>query len=763
MKLSDKLCLYEICVCIGIFIAIAVIVELYAAKNESRQAENITRLLQSELVGNIETRLYSVEQDVKRTVMELQQSKESTIKDGADEILKILIDNDSIITGCGIVMVPGKMPDGKEWMKYMHRNGKNVEILQLGETDYGYAGQQWYTAALNSANGAWSEPYVDKGAGECLMVTYACPMTDSDGEIFCVATADVAISYLDEQLNRLIPYPESYSFILTKKGKFLEGYPMSPYREEDRGKQKRLDLPAISSSLYAGKTDIFLGPDFICTFTPVENIDLVLCSASPLSSVTSVTSRIRIPLLIIIVSGFVILIILLQGTLRRALRPLNGLTDAAVSIGEGNFNTLIPDAPEYTDLDHLSRAMTDMRDSINRYVVEIENSTRAREHIETQLRIASDIQRSLLPAGDATFKGSQNITITISAYQESAMEVGGDLYDYVETDGRLYFIIADVSGKGIPAALMMSYAKSLFHFAAQQNMSPADIVARINGNMCSDNSSNMFVTMLVGYIDFGLQKLVIANAGHNPAVLCSCGSCKYLDLPAGLPAGVMPDMQYTETECPFTGGDTLFLYTDGMSEAVSPQGILYGQEKLIETVSAVVTNLSLPSAVVSSLAEDIRCYCDNVYSDDITMLCISASAPSEVSLNLKYEISEIERLLHKIQEVAKREEWSNSLLNNIMLVAEEAVSNVINHSHPADPADCIEFRLSFDGNVVVLLISDTGEEFNPLDDSPEVDTTLPLEQRKVGGLGIFLIRQIAEKVEYIRAGEKNNLKITINL
>lgn len=761
MKLSDKLCLYEICVSISIFIAIAVILELYAAKNESKQAEDVTRLLQKELVGNIDTRLYSVEQNVKRTVKELPYFSVSTIKNKSGEFLQILIDNDSIILGCGIVMVPDKIPDSREWMEYIHRSSNSIERLQLGGTDYDYTSKQWYTAALNSDNGVWSEPYVDKGAGESLMVTYACPVKSADGNTFCVVTADVAISFLDEQLNRLIPYPESYSFILTRGGKFLEGYPMNPYRDEDREKRKKLDLLAISSSLQTGKTDVMFGSDFICTFTPVENIDLVLCTASPLSSVVSVTSRIRIPLFIILVSGFVILIILLRETLRRALRPLNGLTEAAVCIGEGDFNTRIPEASEYSDLDHLGRAMTDMRDSIVRYVAEIEESTRERERLEIQLHIARDIQRSLLPAGEAEFKGIQNRILSLSAYQESAMEVGGDLYDYVQTEGRLYFIIADVSGKGIPAALMMCYVKSLFHFAAQQGLSPADIVGRINNNMCTDNSSNMFVTMLVGYIDPDLQRMVIANAGHNPAVVCTPESCRYLDLPAGLPVGVMSDMIYTETDCIFSDGYTLFLYTDGMSEAENSHGEFYGQEKLLNRVSEAVTTLFAPSVVVSSLAEELRLYCDNVYSDDITMLCISVSTQSEISMSLKYEIPEIEMLLSEIGNISSREGWNDHLQNNVMLVAEEAVSNVINYSHPANPIDRIDFRLLYAGNVAEIVISDTGNAFNPLDNEPEVNTDSPLEQRKVGGLGIFLIRQLSEKVEYARAGDRNILKITI--
>lgn len=762
MKLSDKLCLYEVLVSIAIFIAIAVVVETYAVRSESRQAEYVTRLLQKELVDNIEIRLDGVEHTLQRISKKVQSESEDYVEHEAGQILEIMIDGDSIVKGGSVAIVPDAAKGRGEWMLYTHREEDDTLVSkQLGDTGYGYTKQQWYTAPLKTGMGVWSDPYIDKGAGECLMVTYSYPMKDADGNIFALLTADVALDDLDENLNRLIPYPQSYTFTMTKDGKVLSGYPQTLYDESDRGRGKNLDISAIFTSLEPGKTSVVTGKEFICTFTPIDNIDIVLATASPLKSVTSVTSQIRLPLLTIIVLGFVILIILLRFTMKRAMKPLNGLTQAAIEIGDGKFDTPLPDAPEYSDIDQLGKAMKYMEESINKYIAEIEESAKARERMASQLRIAREIQRSLLPKANESFSMGGGGKLILSAYQESAQEVGGDLYDYVETHGRLYFIIADVSGKGIPASLMMSYVKSLFHFAAQQNMPAADIVARINDNMCADNPNNMFVTMLVGYMQPEEHKMVIANAGHNPAVLCTAGACRYLELPAGLPVGVMPDMPYSETECTIGTGDTLFVYTDGMSEAENPDGVLFGQDRLIESVGNAVAKFSTPSEIVESLAEEIRQYSDNVYADDITMICISMPETPELILNLRYDVAEIDRLLAAVQAEAKRAEWSDSLLNNVMLAAEEAVVNVINYATPANNDDTVDFRLLCNDGAVEISVSDSGPEFDPLRQAPEVDTDLPLEERKVGGLGIFLIRSLAETVEYARKDGRNILKIKL--
>lgn len=760
MKLSDKLSLYIVCTSIGIFIAIAFMVEFYATRSEAKQGEHITRLLQTELAGNLENRLYTVEQNVKRTVKAIQAGKIENIKKNAPAFLDILLESDSIIEGCSITFVPDSSGNGEEWMEYLHWDGNKKRMAQLGETDYKYTERQWYNAPLQSKKGEWSQPYDDQGGGECLMLTYAYPVKDASGRIVCEVTADIALSMLDKQLHHLIPYAKSYSFTLTKDGRLLDGYPMNPYNTSDR--QRKKDFTQISESLKSGKRIVMQGTEYICTFTPMEDINLVICTASPKNSIRSVTTRIRLPLLLILTAGFIILILTLRITLKRTMKPLNRLTKAAIDIGNGNLDTEIPQISEYADLQQLRDAMAYMTTSIRRYIAEIEESTRAREQMATQLRIASDIQRSLLPPAEIKLRHDEKaLQLHLYATQECALEVGGDLYDYVVCKDSLYFIMADVSGKGIPAALMMSYVKSLFHFAAQMNLQPSEIASRINDNMCADNQCNMFVTFQVGCIDTVSKKLVMSNAGHNPAVMCHGSECLYLDLPPGLAAGIMPGMEYTQHEFNFSPGCSLFLYTDGASEAEDADGVLYGQDHLLETVSEAIKRQDSPASVISSIADKLRKYCGNSFSDDLTMLCISASIQKSLKMNLDYERSEIERLSTAILDMLKACNGDDAITNKTVLVAEEAVSNIINHSLPDNPGATIDFEMNVSDDKIDITIADKGPRFNPLSEAPEVDTTLSLDERKIGGLGIFLIRKLSDSISYDYHDKSNYLKITI--
>ncbi|MDE6695144.1 MAG: SpoIIE family protein phosphatase, partial [Bacteroidales bacterium] len=351
--------------------------------------------------------------------------------------------------------------------------------------------------------------------------------------------------------------------------------------------------------------------------------------------------------------------------------------------------------------------------------------------------------------------------LRLSAFQVSAEEVGGDLYDYVATDKSLYFIIADVSGKGIPAALMMSYVKSLFHFAAQQKLQPSEIVARINDNMCADNPNDMFVTLQVGYIDTAAEKLVISNAGHNPAILRSALGCSYLNLPAALAVGILPNFPYTQQEIPFVSGDTLFMYTDGLSEAENPQKVFYGQERLLQTVTTAISTQPSTTAIVASIGDEIKKYSANNYSDDITMLCLSTFPNDGIRMQLRYDVAELEPLMTAIREIGISDKWDADFVQKIMLVAEEAVTNIIHHSPVPHPEEPIEFDLRTENERVVMTIQDHGAEFNPLKHDTEVDTTLDWEQREIGGLGIFLMRRLSESIGYRYHNHKNILTIIL--
>lgn len=590
-------------------------------------------------------------------------------------------------------------------------------------------------------------------------MTFTSSLIDSRGDTIGFITAAIALSTLDEEASRLIPYGHTSTFILADDGTMLDFWPENtPLRADIKQIKESPDFgkyPVASKEITVG------GEQYICSYTSIKGLNLKVCTVTPISSIRHVTTRIKFPILLIITLGFLILVCVLRAIMSRHLKPLASLTKAANKIGEGDFEVELPDMTGYTDLRQLCDAMAHMTQSLRQYIIRTTEAARLRERMASELDIARSIQQSMLPQPAGEIAGADGRpAITIGAMQESALEVGGDLYDYLELDGSLYFIIADVSGKGIPAAMMMTYIKSLFHFAAQQKLQPGEIVSTLNENMCENNINNMFATLLAGRIDIADSRMVIANAGHTPAVVAAGGMARLLNLPPGLPVGIMPEVTYTQKECVFEPGTTLFMYTDGLSEAEDSAGRQFGIDRVVASVNAAGDD---PSTIVSTLSEEINKFSVSHQADDITMLCIKAPIQNSVSLSLGYDVREILRMNVLIESFAKSHHWTDDALNNVTLIAEEVVSNVINHSVDVPAESEIRFELCQTADEVRLIVIDPGHRFNPLENRPEVDVTLSLEERRVGGLGIFLVCSLADACEYEYKDGHNHLTIRIKM
>ena len=189
---------------------------------------------------------------------------------------------------------------------------------------------------------------------------------------------------------------------------------------------------------------------------------------------------------------------------------------------------------------------------------------------------------SLSPSGER----EAMLQLTVAASLQPAREVSGDLYDYLPVGNKLVFAIADVSDKGVPASLVMSQIKNLFHFIASGNPQPAAILDELNRSLASNNPHNMFVTMIIGVADPIRQTLTLANAGHNPPVMISGGEARLLRLDSGIALGVLEDIAYTQQEFAFRNSDMVFLYTDGLTEATDSTGVEYGEERLVKTIDS---------------------------------------------------------------------------------------------------------------------------------------------------------------------------------
>ena len=248
---------------------------------------------------------------------------------------------------------------------------------------------------------------------------------------------------------------------------------------------------------------------------------------------------------------------------------------------------------------------------------QLEETTIAKERIESDLRIARDIQMSMVPS---TFPDRPDLDLYAS--MTPAKEVGGDLYGYVLSDDKLYFALGDVSGKGVPASLFMAQATRLFRTLAAQGMMPAEIATRINDALSGDdNERGMFVTMFLGLLDLTTGHLDFCNAGHNPPVLIGDGTTEFIEMIPNAPIGLWPEMEFEGEEIADITNRPLFIYTDGLNEAENRQQEQFSDEKLLEILQT--TPFESSEKTIELLRDEVEKHRDGAEpNDDLTMLCV---------------------------------------------------------------------------------------------------------------------------------------------
>ena len=367
-----------------------------------------------------------------------------------------------------------------------------------------------------------------------------------------------------------------------------------------------------------------------------------------------------------------------------------------------------------------------------------------------ELKMATDIQLAAIPSVFPPFPDETSFDIWAS--MDTAKEVGGDFYDFYFTGSdRVLFLVADVSGKGVPAAMFMMRAKALIKSVAQTGKQIGQVFEEANDALCEGNSSNTFVTVWAGELNVRTGHVSYVNAGHNPPIVRLGGKVEYLRSRPSLVLGAMAGARYRVQELQLEPGDAIYLYTDGIVEQHNAAGELYGENRLIETVSGCAKRRD---GLLSAVMDDVRRHAAGAeQADDCTQLVLRYRGTPE-TFSREYKPT-MEDLAKASTDLAKALEGVPDDCANIMMVAaDEIFANIVRYSGATDWTLAVERAHHPDG--VRLVITDNGKPFDPLSHR-DPDTTLCADDREVGGLGILIVKKTMSPVTYRRNNDRNIL------
>lgn len=623
--------------------------------------------------------------------------------------------------GCGISFKPGYYKDkGRLFEPYALRTDTGVVCLQIAGENFDYTKDGFYKDIKEKKANSWVGPYDDIYL-EMRLVSYAVPIYEFTGDTVAVLGVDLDTESLGDTLNYRHIYPSSFELLLTEEGELIAGPADSTLRKEvefvtslinDSTAERRLSSNGRSKIIDFDTRDRD-GAVFVANMRGIPHWQIaVVCYDD---EVYGSLMELRYRLLLLSLLAFGILLYLVR------------------------------------------RFAKDEE--------KLRSQTLEQERMAGELHIASNIQQTLLPEEDGAMKDIDDVQVEGRLIPAKA--VGGDLYNAFVRDGKLFFCIGDVSGKGIPSALIMAIIQALFRNIASREDNPSHIMKRLNETACRNNKANIFVTLFVGVLDLPTGHLHYCNAGHELPIIIRTQNSKAeisnLEAKPNLPVGLFEDFEYEMQTMQMQPGSALFLYTDGLTEARNAKGKLFGRDRVGQMIAeAGTTN---PKQLVEAAIECWQKFIgETEQSDDLTLLALSYTPLQEQSImgegiTLKNDVKEVEKLGSFVKQVAESLSLDKSLTGRLRLAVEETVVNVMEYAYPQGTTGDVNIRATSNGRRLKFIISDSGIPFNPTEVTA-ADTTLSAEERPIGGLGILLVRELMDSINYERINGQNVLTLS---
>lgn len=535
---------------------------------------------------------------IKHTFQENNFNKKSI-----EKILTKTLKQESSFFGMALAFKPLYITN-KPFSPYYFKQNKQILYRDLASKDYNYLTKEWYKIPAKKNKPLWSEPYFDEGGGDVLMSTYSNPIAYKK-KFAAILTIDLSLQKLQEMISSIDVLDSGYVILLSKENRILVHPNSSKIMQNYRHKSFKYDL-------------MIKEKDNWIYYARVKNTDFTIVIVFPRNELFASLDYMSIISIILATMGAILLIVTMVMVSRKISEPLQTLTTITNEISKGNYNKTI-DLPQNQDeIFQLSFAINTMQKSIKQNIQDLKIATIKQQRIDSELDIAKSIQMSMLPK-----ELIQNHHLSTCALLQPAKAVGGDFYDffYIE-DKYLCFVVADVSGKGVPAAMFMSVTMSYLRAYSSIKLSASELVYKLNNTIASNNDANMFVTLFLAILDLETGKLNYVNAGHTEPYIIN-NKQKYEKLcTVGNPVvGAFEDFNYKDESLFLNTGAKLFLYTDGITEAFSKNDEQFGDDRLADILK-VSGSINI-NETMKNIKKSIENFTENCeQSDDITILLL---------------------------------------------------------------------------------------------------------------------------------------------
>ena len=565
-------------------------------------------------------------------------------------IMERMLKNNPYMRSCGLSFVENYYPQKGRWFCpfAVRVDSATIETHVLGDAKQDYLKEAWFKQALARNEGSWGRGYIDTINHDTPMISYTLPIHDKRDSIVAILGVDLSLEWLNDkvQLNnrsRRKIDNDSTGVHADKEEKWTANYSVYYFMVDSTGTfllhpdQNRLLKEKLQThvgedpdstakdilGLHTGNDDEFMLDEekAYISYKPVKYTDWSLALVIPSLIVEIFGYLIGGFMILMILFGLLVVYFFGRRVIKKASQPIKQLAESANEVAKGNFTTQLPPLKSHDEIHLLRDSFEQMQLSLTSYVEELKTTTSQKASIESELKIAHGIQMAMLPKTFPPYP--ERSDIDIFGQLTPAKAVGGDLFDFYIHDEKLFFCIGDVSGKGVPASLVMAVTRFLFRNVSAHESEPHLIARALNDSLSESNEMNMFVTLFVGVLDLATGHLDYCNAGHDSPLLIGQGVAP-LPCDPNLPVGVMPDWQFTLQQVTLAPQTTIFLYTDGLNEAENILHAQFGDDRIISLAETLLNRgQNKPSTIIQLMTDAVHDFVGQAeQSDDLTMLAI---------------------------------------------------------------------------------------------------------------------------------------------